>query len=230
MLRAILFDFNGVIIDDEPLHFLALREVFERVGIRLKRRDYYARYLAFDDRRCIREILADHNRELTRAGVLRLRREKEKAYRGLLKTKLRLFPGAIEFIRGSAAHYPLAIASGALRSEIHAILRKFKLRRYFAVVVSADDVVNGKPDPETFLRAWGALNRRRSRREKRILASECLIIEDSLHGIKAAHQAGMKCVAVAHSYPLRQLAHADFRARSIASLQLSRLESLFDRD
>ncbi|MBZ5535933.1 MAG: HAD family phosphatase [Acidobacteriia bacterium] len=232
MLRAILFDFNGVIIDDEPLHFLAFRTIFEKEGIRLTKRDYMARYLAYDDRSCIREVLLDHHRESSTAAVRRLRGAKERAYRALLKTRIRLFPGAIEFIRECAACYPLAIASGALSSEIESILVKFRLRRYFAAVVSADDVVHGKPHPETFLRAWKALNRRRPRGESKILVSECLIIEDSLHGIKAAHHAGMRCVAVAHSYPLRELEHADFRTRSIGSLQLSDLEALFadDRD
>ena len=227
MLRAIIFDFNGVIIDDEPLHFFAFRDIFEKEGIRLTRRDYYARYLAYDDRSCIREILTDNHRKLSTPSMKRLRRLKERAYRSLLKTRLRLFPRAIEFIQECAAHYPLAIASGALSSEIDSILDEFRLRRFFAAVVSADDVVHGKPHPETFLRAWKALNRRRARAEKKILVSECLVIEDSLHGIEAAHQAGIRCVAVAHSYPLRKLALADFRARSIGSLQLSHLESLF---
>ncbi|MBZ5553017.1 MAG: HAD family phosphatase [Acidobacteriia bacterium] len=230
MLRAILFDFNGVIIDDEPLHFLAFRDIFKKEGIRLTKGDYYARYLAFDDRSCIREILSDNHRELSTAFVTRLQQAKKRAYRALLKTRLRPFPGAIQFIRECAAGYPLAIASGALSSEIDLILGAFRLRRYFAAVVSADDVIHGKPHPETFLRAWKALNRRRPRGEKKILVTECLVIEDSLHGIKAAHQAGMRCVAVAHSYPLRELAHADFRARSIGSLQLSQLESLFADD
>jgi HAD superfamily hydrolase (TIGR01509 family) len=230
MLRAILFDFNGVIIDDEPLHFFAFRDIFEKEGIRLSRRDYYARYLAYDDRSCIREILSDHHRELSTAAVKRLRQAKESAYRALLKTRLRLFPGAIQFVRECAARYPLAIASGALSSEIDSILGKFRMRRYFVAVVSADDVVHGKPHPETFLRALKALNRRRPRGEKRIHVSECLVIEDSLHGIKAAHHAGMRCVAVAHSYPLHELEHADFRARSIGSLQLLHLETLFADD
>lgn len=227
MLRAIIFDFNGVIIDDEPLHFFAFREVLGNERIRLTRTHYYERYLAYDDRRCLREILADHERRMSSAEVSRLRRAKEQAYQRLLRKRLRLFPGAVGFIRKCASRYPLAIASGALQSEIQSILRGFNLHRYFRAVISADDVTRGKPHPETFMRACQALNRIRAGKGKKILARECLVIEDSLHGIEAAHQAGMKCVAVAHSYPLRQLAHADHRARSIRNLQLSQLEALF---
>lgn len=93
MLRAILFDFNGVIINDEPLHFLAFRDIFKKEGIRLTKGDYYARYLAFDDRSCIREILSDNHRELSTAFVTRLQQAKKRAYRALLKTRLRPFPG-----------------------------------------------------------------------------------------------------------------------------------------
>jgi len=227
MLRAIIFDFNGVIIDDEPLHFLAFHEVLRNEGIRLTRAHYYERYLAYDDRRCLREILADNERRMSGAEVFRLRHAKEQAYQRLLKQRLRLFPGAVRFIRKCASRYPLAIASGALQSEIQSILKGVNLDRYFTAVISADDVSHGKPHPETFLRACQALNRRGVGKGRKILPRECLVIEDSLHGIAAAHQAGMKCVAVAHSYPLRQLAHADHRARSIRDLQLSRLESLF---
>jgi beta-phosphoglucomutase len=227
MLRGIIFDFNGVIIDDEPLHFLAFQEAFKKEGIPLTEKEYFDRYLAFDDRTCAREILLDHKREASRKVILDLSRAKKGIYSRLLQTRLRLFPGALQFIRECAETYPLAIASGALRSEIHSILRKFNLSRSFVAVVSADDVVNGKPHPETFLRAWKLLRRSAERGVQRIQKNECLVIEDSLHGIVAAHEAGMKCAAVAHSYPLRKLVHADFRARCIRDLRLPQLEALF---
>jgi beta-phosphoglucomutase len=230
MLRAIIFDFNGIIVDDEPLHFLAFRQVFGREGIRLTREAYYKRYLAFDDRSCVKEILTAARRKASDADLQRLRKAKQRAYNRLLRTHLRLFPGIVPFVRECAARYPLAIASGALGSEIRSILKKFKLDPYFDVMVSADDVVHGKPHPESFLRAWRALNRIRPSGNKRILPGECLVIEDSLPGIEAAHVAGMKCVAVAHSYPLHQLRHADKCARSVKNLRLSQLESLFSHD
>ncbi len=229
MLRAIILDFNGVIIDDEPLHFLAFREAFAGRGIRLSRRLYYQKYLAFDDRTAVTEILTSHGLKATRVEVLRLRRLKKQAYDRLLKTRLRLFPGAVELIRSCAERYPLAIASGALRSEIQTILDKFQLRKFFCTVVSADDVAEGKPHPETFLRALKLLNKRRPPGTRRIRADECVVIEDSLHGVEAAHEAGMKCMAVATSYPWSQLVHADGRSRSTRSLRRSMLEKLFER-
>lgn len=227
MLRAIIFDFNGVIIDDEPLHFFAFQEILKKEGIRLTRKTYFKHYLAYDDRTCITRILKDRGQEPSRPEILRLRKAKERAYRRLLKTRLRLFPGTVNLIRDCAAHYPLAIASGALRTEIFSILKKFQLKKYFKVVVSADDVVNGKPHPETFIRALQLLNRGRAPRGEKIRANECLVIEDAFQGIVAAHQAGMKCMAVAHSYPVRQLVQADASVQRIRDLRLSKLEALF---
>jgi HAD superfamily hydrolase (TIGR01509 family) len=227
MLRAIVFDFNGVILDDEDLHFMAFQEVFSNEGITLTKKEYYDRFLAFDDRTCIKVMLARRNKRGTRSATMRLRQAKSKAYDSLLHTHLRLFPGAIELIQRCSRHYPLAIASGALQKEIHFILKKFDLERYFSAVVSADDVVHGKPHPETFLRAWRALNRSPFIRGKRIRKEECLVIEDSLHGIEAAHLAGMQCAAVAHSYPLRRLSHAEYSVRNVKDLRLSRMEALF---
>lgn len=227
MLRAIIFDFNGVIIDDEPLHYLAFREVFRREKIRLTRSLYYERYLAFDDRTCIAELLSQRMKWVPPAHVRRLRIAKAEVYDRLLRTRLKLFPGATNLIRECSARYPLAIASGALRSEIEFILKKFKLGRYFSAVVSADDVRRGKPHPETFLRAYRVLKKRAVAQNVHLRKDECLVIEDSLHGIEAAHEAGMKCAALAHSYPFRKLVRADWRVRRIGEMTLSDLEALY---
>lgn len=228
MLRAIIFDFNGVIIDDEPLHYLAFREVFRRENIHLTRSAYYERYLAFDDRACITEMLSQRQKAVLPGEVRRLQLAKAEVYGRLLCARIRLFAGAADLIRECSARYPLAIASGALRSEINFILKNFKLGRYFSAVVSADDVRHGKPHPETFLLAYRALNKQGIFRDSRLRKRECLVIEDSLHGVEAAHEAGMKCAAVAHSYPFRKLARADWRVRHIGDLNLSDLEALFN--
>jgi beta-phosphoglucomutase-like phosphatase (HAD superfamily) len=142
---------------------------------------------------------------------------------------LRIFSGAGVFVRRCASRFPLAIASGALRSEIRFILEKFKLTEFFKVIVSANEVVHGKPHPETFLKALQGFNQRQPSGRPKILPEECLVIEDSVHGIESAHEAGMKCLAVAHSYPLGRVRNADWRAKHIRDLRLRDIESKFNR-
>ncbi|MDD5542788.1 MAG: HAD family phosphatase [Acidobacteriia bacterium] len=228
-LRAIIFDFNGVIVDDEPLHFLGFREALTQEGIRLTRKEYYERYLALDDRSLVREVLARSPKEASRQRIARIRRSKETIYRRLLQNRCRIFPGARRFVETCAGRYPLAIASGALRSEIQWILRKSNMTDFFCAIVSADEVAKGKPHPETFTQALRKLNRGCPGDQPRIRPEECLVIEDSLHGVASAHRAGMRCLAVAHSYPLSRFGDADWRARKIGDLRLSKIESEFSR-
>ena len=127
------------------------------------------------------------------------------------------FPGACDFVRQVAAKYPLAIASGALRSEICYILRQGCLNKYFSVLVAAEDVRNGKPHPEGFLTAMKILNKKLGLRLK---PRECLVVEDSLEGIEAARRAGMRCLALATSHPMSKLRSADAVVRNYRQIRL----------
>jgi beta-phosphoglucomutase len=158
-LTAIIFDFDGVIADTEPLHFAGFRRTLADVGISLTESDYYANYLGYDDRGCFLAALTAHRRPTDTAALALLMQRKAHAYLESVKDHLVIFPGVREFVREAAAAYPLAIASGALRHEIEVILEQAGLRKEFSHITSAEDVTRGKPDPQPFLHALAALNR-----------------------------------------------------------------------
>lgn len=225
MLRAIIFDFNGVLVDDEPIHLELFQKVLAEEGIPLSEKDYYARYLGMDDRGCFKAAFAEHGRELDGRHLAELIQRKARYYRGSIKTKVRPFPGVKELVPLVAARYPLAIASGALRSEIEMIVERIGLEGYFQVIVSSEDISEGKPNPDIFIRALEGLNQKRPKGGA-ILPSECLVIEDSREGILGAHRAGIKCVAVTNSHTAKELAEADAVVGSLSEVNLAFLEKL----
>jgi beta-phosphoglucomutase len=223
-LQAIIFDFDGVIADTEPLHYAALREVLlAEFGIRLSQAEYYADYLGYDDRGCFRAALAAHQRPTTPGQIDDLVQKKGQAYLSALGTDLKLFPGVRPLIEEAARLYHLAIASGALRSEIELILEEAGLRKAFAYITSAEDVSQGKPSPEPFLHAMAGLGAITSHHS--LQSDACLVIEDSLPGIRGARAAGMKVLAVANTHPIQELQEADAVTASLAHVTLEELAS-----
>ncbi|MEW6325170.1 MAG: HAD family phosphatase [Nitrospirota bacterium] len=228
MLQAIIFDFNGVIANDEPLHLEMFQKVLAEQGIPLFREEYYRHFLGMDDRDCFKAVLAARQRPADDELVEMLIAKKADYYAQAITERLVIFPGAAEMIAAAAARWPLAIASGALRHEIEHILAAIGLRPHFSAIVSAEDVRRGKPDPECFRTALDRLNRDRDRAARPpIEADACLVIEDSPWGITAAHAAGMKCLAVTNSYPADSLAEAEHVLATLESVPLSTLEGLF---
>lgn len=225
MLQAIIFDFDGVIVDTERIHFQTLQRVLEEEQIPLSWEEYTQTYLAMDDRNCFRTALTEHGRLLTSEKVKELIARKADYFFGAVPDTVTLFPGVKRFIRQGAETYPLAIASGALREEIELILGKVGLREFFSVVVAAEDVVKGKPDPESYITALARLNR--SRPDRPVKPSECLVIEDSRHGVIAAVTAGMRCLAVTNSYPPEELTAAHRVVKSIEEIDLAQMEAFF---
>lgn len=226
MLRAILFDFDGVIADSEPAHLRAFQEVVAGEGVALAEETYYSRYLGLADRACLRAILRDAGRAATDSLVEALFERKSERYLQGLREGAVLVPGAAEFIRRASARHPLAVASGALRREIELVLGQAGLRSCFVDIVSAEDVRRGKPHPEPFLTALDRLNRGIGA-SPLIQPGECLVVEDALHGIAAAHGAGMKCLAVATSCPTYHLGAADAVTQSLGGVPVGRLEDMF---
>lgn len=225
MLRAIIFDFDGVIVDTERFHFQALQRVLEEEQIRLSWEEYTQTYLAMDDKNCFRTALARHGRSLTPGMVEELSKRKAGHFLTAVPNAVTLFPGVEDIIRQAETKHPLAIASGALREEIELILGNVGLREFFRVVVAAEDVVKGKPDPEAYITALARLNRLISSRPVR--PSECLVIEDSRHGVAAATAAGMRCVAVPNSYPPEALTAAHLVVKSLEELDSALMGDLF---
>src|SRR4029078_12260840 len=189
-LTAVIFDFDGVIADTEPLHFAGFRQTLAEIGITLTESDYYANYLGYDDLGCFIAALTAHKHPADPAALAQLMQRKAHAYLESVTDHLVIFPGGRECVHEAAAAYPLAIASGALRHEIEIILEQAGLRKEFLHITSAEDVARGKPDPQPFLQTLTALNRQC--RDQAIKAESCLVIEDSIPGICSAKTAGMK--------------------------------------
>ena len=222
-LRAIIFDFDGVIADTEPLHFAALRQVLASIDISLTETEYYTDYLGFDDRGCFLAALQSHQRQASLALLGELMDRKAHAYLSAVKEHLAIFPGVRELVHDATTRYPLAIASGALRNEIELILEEAGLRKAFLHITSAEDVTRGKPAPEPFLHAMAALNRQLA--QPALTPDDCLVIEDSLPGIRAARAAGMKVLAVANTHTVQDLGEADAITHSLANTSISDLQT-----
>lgn len=221
MLRAIIFDFDGVIADSEPMHLAMLQRALGEMGIFLPRDEYIAHYLGDDDRACFRAILANRGRATDQDLIEELVRKKARALSEHLRQQAVIHPGVRELVRDAARRCRLAIASGAPRQEIESVLECADLRKDFEHITSAEDVGRGKPDPETFSHARHSLNRLSPPGTDPLEAADCLVIEDSLAGIQAAQTAGMKVLAVATTHRLVDLDQADWAVHSLRGLTVS---------
>ncbi|MGI9107241.1 MAG: HAD family hydrolase [Pyrinomonadaceae bacterium] len=199
MIKAIFFDFNGVIIDDESLQFKAAQEAFTDEGIALTEADYYAS-LGMDDLTFLRTAFTQAGHEHTDEAVSRVLALKSKLHRELISDELPLFPGVVTFIKALSRHYPLAVVSMARREDIAYVLERAGLEKFFTVVVSAEDVNACKPDPACVNRALEKLNEaHRADRQSALAPAECLVIEDAPPGIQAARAAGMRSLGVTNT-------------------------------
>jgi beta-phosphoglucomutase len=209
-LRAVLFDFNGVLVDDEDCHHEAFRRVLAPLGVRITRRLYDARYLAFDDRTACAAALRDAGapaRRRTRAAVAALVARKRRLYRVLSGARrIVVEPGVVRLVRALARRLPLAVVSGAARAEVRAALRQARLLASFACIVAAENVRRPKPDPEGYRRALRLL--RRVGRLDAAGGRGGVAIEDSPGGIRAARAAGLAVLGVASTYPPAALRRA----------------------
>jgi beta-phosphoglucomutase len=225
MLRAVIFDFNGIIVDDEPIHFRLFQKVLGEEGISLTEAAYYARYLGFDDRGAFSASYRDNNRQLSQSKLAELIDRKAVYYQEAIRHHVAIFPGVKSLITGLTGNVALAVASGALRQEIETILATAGLLNQFQAIVSAEDVNQGKPEPEIFLKALAKLNASADN-ESTINPAECVVIEDSKEGIKGARRAGMKCLAVTNSHPADLLSEADGVVKSLEEVELKFLQKL----
>ncbi|MGH9901011.1 MAG: HAD family hydrolase [Pyrinomonadaceae bacterium] len=231
MIQAILFDFNGVIIDDEPLQLKAYQEVLGAEGITLTEEDYYGA-LGTDDATFVRAAFARAGRppddELMRAVVER----KSEAHRKLIGGEMPLFPGVVTFAKACARTYPLGIVSMARRAEIDYVLDRATLNGLFSVIVSAEEERPCKPDPYCYRRALELLNEKRS--EAHVLPlqpAECLVIEDAPPGVESARAAGMHTLGVTNTVSEGALraAGAEVVTASLADWTLDAVHHVFNK-
>jgi beta-phosphoglucomutase len=220
MLKAILFDFDGVLADTEPLHFRIFQQVLGEAGLSLSEQDYYARYVGLDDVGCFQTILSEHGRSAAPDIVQRLVDRKARLFLDRLKKDLVFYPGIVEFVNMVATEHRLAIVSGALRHEIEYGLEAAGIRKQFEHITAAQDVKAGKPAPEGYLHAFRCLQQKAP-----LNISDCLVIEDTIAGIHAAHAAGMRCLAVSNTYPESALTIADAVTPTLKGYDLAALKS-----
>jgi beta-phosphoglucomutase len=225
MLQAVIFDFNGIIVDDEPIHFRLFQRVFAEEGIDLAEATYYQRYLGFDDRGAFLAGFRDHGRAIGAAKLQQLIARKADYYQEAIRNHVAIFPGVRALVEDLARHVPLAVASGALRQEIETILQTAGLLSHFRAIVSAEDVQQGKPEPEIFIKALAALNESNGAGAA-IAPIDCVVIEDSKEGVRGARQAGMKCLAVTNSHPSELLQEADAIVDSLEEVTVPYLRHL----
>jgi beta-phosphoglucomutase len=214
MLRAAIFDFDGVLADSEPLHYRSLRECLEPEGIAVTEADYASFYLAYTDHDALRLALERAGLPSGPERIQALARRKETIFQRLLP-EVQLYPGARALVTTLAARFPVGIASGALRGEIEGILDAHALREPFSVIVGADEVVEAKPSPAPYL---AAVDRLRTVLPE-LRPEECLAVEDSMAGIEAARAAGMVVFGVTHSYPADRLGAAHHVVASLDEIE-----------
>lgn len=188
MFPATLFDFNGVLVDDEHVHLASFREVLAPLGIEVSDQDYMLRYIGFDDAGAFRAMLGDHGRRADDDDVTRLVAAKRPVYLRHAQAGLRVFPGAAELVKRARKQGPVGVVSGALRHEIELGLETLGVTDQVAFVISSEDAKRSKPDPEGYLLARARLG-----------PIDAVVVEDSPAGVEAAKAAGLTCIAVMHS-------------------------------
>jgi beta-phosphoglucomutase len=218
-MTATLFDFDGVLVDSEPVHLAAFNDVLARHGVVISASEYDERYLSLDDANVFRAVLSRGGRTLREEEVRALVAAKNPRFLARFEEGFRVFPGAAELVTRRAQRGPVAIVSGALENEIVFALEKMGVRSAVTCIVSADRAPTSKPDPGPFLMALEEL--RRGGRPDRAVA-----LEDSAGGVTAAKRAGLRCVAVTHSASAESLlrAGADAAVPDLASVTDAILE------
>jgi HAD superfamily hydrolase (TIGR01509 family) len=217
LIAAIVFDFDGVLVDSEPLHLRAYQEVLEPRGASLPREEYYARYLGYDDEGVFQAVSVARGWNLDERAIDALIVEKSKVFDELRTGADVLYPGAAECVARLAENWPLGIASGALRPEIEGLLRSCSLDRYFRFIVASGDTPASKPAPDPYSLA-AALHG--------VRPDLCLAIEDSRWGIESAKAAGLWCVGITTTYPVAELDDADSIVTSLGELTTDLIRSI----
>jgi len=226
-LQSIIFDFDGVIADSEPLHFRAFQQTLADEGIELSAAEYYTRYLGYDDEGLFQALATDRGIPMNASRMSTLLALKSTRLQGMLAGDLVLFPGAVDFIRAAAVKVPIAIASGALRQEIIEITDAASIGNLFTVIVAAGDTPKGKPSPAPYLLAFEQLQLYTGRD---LNPRRCVAIEDSQWGLDSARGAGLRCIGLTNSYEANSLQGAELVATGLDMLTLPALNHLCATD
>lgn len=228
-LKAVLFDFKGVIINDELLHEQLIEQVLLEENLLLKPGEYHEFCLGKSDRACLKDILIQRGRCVNEGYLEQLIKCKTLAYQKQLESieELPIYSNTVDFIaQVSRAELKMAVVTGAIRTEVELVLNKANLTNYFQVIVGGDNVKESKPKPDAYLLAVDILNQKCQ--GINLKPSECLVIEDTFPGIEAAKLAGMSVVGVAHTYPFHILQRlANWCVDDLSDLELDRVQKVY---
>jgi len=214
MIQAIIFDMNGVIIDDEPLHEIAFKEIFRDHGILVTTEDYRTYCMGQSDKDGIQALIKKLNLDLPWKTLYAKKQEK---YLELAEADLTLVPGLIDALKRLQKNYQLCVGSSIRRSDIEYILNRFKIRQFFKSWVGRDEVERGKPNPDIYLEAAKRLG---------VQPDECVAIEDSLAGIESAKNARMICIGITTTHTANEMPEADACLESFDQLTQEYINSL----
>jgi beta-phosphoglucomutase len=229
VLRAILFDFNGVLVDDEPVHLELFQRVLADEGVALAAVDYYSRFLGLDDRACFAAVLAAAGEPASVPRLMRLIARKASYYQERVRREGYPFAaGAAGLVRRLAERgWVLGVVTGALREEVEGALRQEGLLDRFKAVITAEDVAESKPSPEGYERALEALNALPPLPERLFHPHEVLAVEDNPVGVAAAAEVGLATLGLSHPYSRARLDAADAVVAGLHELTPERLERLY---
>lgn len=222
-LQAIIFDFDGVIANSEPLHLRAFQEALGDRGVFLSREEYFSRYLGYDDVGAFQALSRERGLGWSDREVAALVALKGVKLQAMMHAGDVLFPGAAEFVRAAAAAVPVAIASGALRHEIDEIVEAAGIASCFATIVASGDTPESKPSPAPYRLAFDRLNESAG---GTLEPWRCVAIEDSRWGLESARGAGLRCVGVTNSYPAGELGDAELIVDGLRNLDVRMLDEL----
>jgi beta-phosphoglucomutase len=197
MFTAVLFDMNGVIIDDEHVHELAFKEALKPHGIELDHQGYLDYFAGRTDRAGFEAVAKELSKVLP---IDELLDQKMQEYLRLFPAQKRSFPGVIELIHELAGKCKLAVVTNSTRMEAELITREFEIVDFFELITTAEDITRAKPDPEPYLKTAELLG---------VEPSHCMVIEDSGTGVTAAKAAGCTCIGITTTHSPEDLAQAD---------------------
>lgn len=230
-LKAVLFDFNGVIVNDESLHETLIDRLLIEENLRPKPGEFRQVCLGRSDRACICELFANRGRILTDAALDRLVARKSNIYCQELANleQIPSYPGLHDLIFNiRATQLKMAVVSGALRTEIEPVLTRLQLLDSFSLIVAGDDVSTSKPEPDGYLLAIERLNQQFP--DLALQPADCLAIEDTFAGIAAAKRAGVPVVGVANTYPFHMLQRrANWTVDYLSDLEFDRVRQVYER-
>lgn len=226
MLSAVIFDFDGIVVNTEPIHYQAFQEVLRPLGLGYSWDSYLESYIGFDDRDAFRESFKRAGKQLTDLELQNLIRRKAAFFQSIIRKGITPYPGVLELIKSLSGALPIALCSGALKDDIEPILDQLGIQSSFNVTVTADEVSKSKPDPESYLLAIQRLTRIFP--EKKIHPRDCIAIEDTPAGIMSAINAGLNVMAVTNSYQADRLQGAIIVTDSLMNINIQYLKKILN--